>query len=82
MANITEEELRQLQQIKQNFNVVVEELGRIEFQKITLEERSSAARQYLADYREAEKEALASLTEKYGDISINLETGEITEAEK
>lgn len=79
MANITQEELQQLQQIKQKFGSVIEELGRIEFQKISLEERTAAAKSYLKEVSEEEKQALAVLTEKYGEVQLDLETGEITE---
>ena len=79
MANqkLTQEELQKIQQLQNQSQAIVNELGNIEVTRINLNLRHQAAEQALKDLRDAEQQLGKELQEKYGDGTINLETGEI-----
>jgi hypothetical protein len=75
---LTEEEKNTLKEIQSNTRALIAELGEIELIKIQLEERHLNAKNFLVDLGAKEKEFTQSISEKYGRININPETGEIT----
>ncbi len=78
MIKFTEEELATIRTLNDKNRAVTTELGEIELAKLQLEKRRKYAEEYLANLR-AEQEANGkALTEKYGNGSIDLETGEFT----
>ena len=79
MANqkLTQEELQKIQQLQNQSQAIVNELGNIEVTRINLNLRHQTAEQALKDLRDAEQQLGKELQEKYGDGTINLETGEI-----
>lgn len=84
MANIklTEEELSTLTNLQQRNNAIVSELGQIELVRMQVESRRQNAESYLNNLRESEDAFSKELTEKYGNGSIDLESGEFIPAEQ
>jgi len=72
---ITEEELKGLQELIQATNEAHSEIGRLEFAK-------SNVLKYLDGVMTKRTELTKGLEETYGEVSINITTGEITEVEK
>jgi ParB-like chromosome segregation protein Spo0J len=87
VKKLTEEELQQIKEMQSTYNKFVFELGSIEAQIQNLLSAKAAAEteknNILEDIKklgEREKELVITLQEKYGQGSINIETGEITSA--
>ena len=78
---LTEEEKTSLKEIQTNTQALIAELGEIELIKIQLEERHTNAKKFLTELGEKEKEYTQAVFEKYGKVSINPETGEVTTVE-
>lgn len=82
---LTAEEVQQIKEMQSQYNQFVFELGSIEVQLqnvgIALEAAETEKNNVLSDIKklgEREKELINVLKEKYGEGSINIETGEIT----
>ena len=69
---LTEEELQQVKDIKQQYASLALALGEIELQKFQLLNAQS-------QLYEKETKIAKQLTEKYGEGNINIETGEISQ---
>ena len=75
--NLTTEELKILREIQNETQQVIQELGEIELIRIQTENRYNQTKEYLQKLSEKEIEFSKSIQEKYGEVSLNLETGEI-----
>ena len=78
MAKLTDQELQEFQAYRQEASKIAVSLGEIHYQRTFLDlelEKLKAAVQANAS---AQQTYLKELGEKYGDGSINVETGEIT----
>lgn len=75
---LTKEELDNLRSLQQQFQIIQFELGEIEVIKIQMEERYESAKKLLKETQTKEQSFTNSLKEKYGDISLNVETGEFS----
>ena len=75
---LTEEEKNTLKEIQTNTQALITELGEIELVKLQLENRHETAKTFLNELRTKEQEFTQLVFEKYGKVSINPETGEIT----
>jgi hypothetical protein len=75
---LTTEESQTLKNIQTNTQSLIIELGEIELLKIQLDKRYQEAKTFLNDLTTQEKEFTQSLSETYGKINIDPETGEIT----
>lgn len=87
MVQLTQEELQAIQDLQVKYNQTVFDLGSIEAQVIAINQRlknlTNDKDGLVADLISIEKkenELIASYTEKYGQGSINPQTGEITPA--
>lgn len=78
---LTQEELQQIQALRQRSVQIVEELGQISLIEISLKERKANAERFLQESRNMEVELSKAIQEKYGVGNINLETGEFTSLE-
>jgi len=74
---LTQEELQQLQNIKQEIIAIASGLGELEYQKALIELDTNRLKSQIVIIKEREQVLLKSCGEKYGDGMINLETGEI-----
>jgi hypothetical protein len=81
MEKLTTEELQKLQNLQDKGQALINELGQIEVAKISLEIRREKAKQTLVELQQEEIDYGKQMSEKYGTISVNPETGEITKVE-
>jgi septal ring factor EnvC (AmiA/AmiB activator) len=75
---LTQEELTQLRNLRDQQNNILEGLGSIEYRITLLENNKASLKSQIAELEKANATLGAQLTEKYGNGSLNLETGEIT----
>jgi len=85
IKKLTEEEIKQIKEMQAKYNQFVFELGSIEVQlqnvnatKSAIETEKDNIVEDIKKLGEREKELIEALKEKYGEGSINIETGEIT----
>jgi len=81
MTKLTQEELDIIKALNEKSRAVTVELGEIELLKIQLIKRRKYAEQYLEDLRSEQESNGKILTEKYGDGTIDLESGEFKPVE-
>ena len=79
---LQEQELQQIQALQEKSQSLVLELGQIELIKLSLEERTQTAKQYLKQIKEEEKTLAEFLEEIYGKGSVDLEKGEFVPFEQ
>lgn len=79
---LTDQELQSLQTIQRENQALVQELGSIELSKRQISEREENVWKYRDQLIEKEQEFTKTLTENYGDGSVNLEDGTFTPAPK
>jgi|688.fasta_scaffold235726_2 hypothetical protein len=77
---LTEEELTKFAQIQAKNNAVVTQLGNLELTKLQVENRRVEILNFLSELREEENEFGKELSAKYGDGSIDLQSGEFIPA--
>ena len=77
---LTQEELQQIATLQEKNRAIVTEFGEIELIKLTLERRVENAKRFLADLREEETTFGKELSEKYGDGTVDLQSGEFVPA--
>lgn len=78
IKKLSQEELQQIQDIQGKNQALVSELGQIELIKLNLAERAEAAKQFLTELKQEEKELAQALEAAYGKGTINLDKGEFT----
>lgn len=76
MKKLEQQELNQLQELQKKSQNIIFELGQISFNEIILEKRKQDAKNILDDIQNEEKTLKEFLISKYGNVDINLETGE------
>lgn len=76
MKKLEQQELNQLQELQKKSQDILIELGQISFNEIILEKRKQDAKNILDDIQNEEKTLKEFLISKYGNVDINLETGE------
>lgn len=73
---VSEEILDKIKELQQKSNKVVRELGEIEVNKIILNNRKKAVEEFLREINVEQDAVLKEIKEKYGEINIDLSTGE------
>ena len=88
MSKLTQEEIQQIKELQTRYNQTILEIGAAEAQLIIFQENieklTEAKKGLVSDLKtieQKESELVKSLQEKYGQGSINIETGEITPAQ-
>jgi hypothetical protein len=76
VGKITDEELKQINQLKQEAMEVVYNLGELEYQKISLDLLIEEVKLKIRAHKAKESQLLLDLKNKYGNVNINIETGE------
>lgn len=76
MNQIEKIELEQLRKLQKKSQNIIYELGEISLNEILLEQRKQKIKNILQEIQDEEKTLKQFLISKYGDININLETGE------
>lgn len=79
MTKLTEDELKRLDLIKQDSLEVASILGELTYQKLHLENQIDEQKQRIAQIKKSESSLFTELREKYGNVTINIETGEINQ---
>ena len=79
---LTQEELQQIETVKQKSQAVVQELGQIELLKLNLKSRREGALAFLEELKQEEKALAEALEAAYGKGTIDLEKGEFTPLEE
>jgi hypothetical protein len=77
-TKLTEQELKQLQDFQSNSENLISQLGQLSFQKLQLERNENVLKQQHEELIKEEIQISTLLKEKYGDISIDIKTGDIT----
>jgi|APGre2960657423_1045063.scaffolds.fasta_scaffold157075_2 hypothetical protein len=81
MNKVTETELKRIAAIKKDALDVASALGELQYQKEIIELQMENQRQKIKDIRSQEDKLFVELKDNYGNISINIETGEYTVVE-
>lgn len=76
MGKITEEELKKISELKQETSQIIYSLGEIHYQKTNLDFLENQVKDKIKEIKSKELEFLNELKQKYGNVSINIETGE------
>ena len=76
MSKLEEKELKSLQENQGKINQVVSNFGAISIQKINLEKSKESLLSELKKIEDEQNDLKKELEEKYGKISVNLESGE------
>ena len=74
-VKFNEEELKQLQEIQNNYISVQNQFGQLKLAQINLDNREIELEENLKNIQKIEKKFLDSTTEKYGQGSLNSDTG-------
>ena len=77
-TKFTEEELTQVQNIQRSYANVQNQFGQLKLAQIRLDNDEIALEEALKSVQEEEKKFLDGITEKYGEGSLNPETGVFT----
>jgi hypothetical protein len=75
---LTKEEITSLRNLNEQQNNILAGLGSIEYRITLLENNKAALKAQISELEQANNALGAKLTEKYGNGTLNLETGEIT----
>jgi hypothetical protein len=75
---LTHEELQQINLIKNDALEVASSLGELQYQKITIELEQEELKAKIKRIKQKENEVFEEIRSKYGNVSINTETGEIS----
>ena len=78
MQKVTETELQKIALIKKDALEFASYLGELEYQKTILDFQAQDIKLKIKDLRAEESKMFEELRAKYGNININLETGEFT----
>jgi hypothetical protein len=85
MQRVTQEELKEIQQLREILITIISTIGELHLAKTLLtkeigqvEENIKNEEQKFYDFQEKERVIYNKLQEKYGTGNIDLETGEIT----
>jgi|694.fasta_scaffold06460_17 hypothetical protein len=81
-TKLSQEELQSIQQLQEKNRAIVIEFGEVELIKLNLERRVENAKKFLAELREEENTFGKELSDKYGDGTVDLSTGEFVPAPK
>jgi hypothetical protein len=76
-TKLQETELQELQDFQSQSEALIAQLGQIGFRKLQLEKDEQYLKQVFDQTLTAENELSKRLKEAYGDIQIDLKTGEI-----
>jgi len=75
---LTTEELKELQQLQNSINELTIELGSISIVEKQIEERKDTANSIYKVTMDLQKSFMRKIEDKYGNVSIDINTGELT----
>ena len=77
-VKFTEDELKKIQNIQQNYQNVQNQFGNLKLSQIRLDEQEIDLEKSLKNIQQEEQKFLEGITEKYGQGTLNPETGVFT----
>jgi predicted transcriptional regulator len=77
-TKLQETELQELQDFQSQSEALIAQLGQVGFKKLQIEKEEQYLKQVFDQILTAENELSKRLKETYGDVQIDLKTGEIT----
>jgi hypothetical protein len=77
IKKVTEQELQQLQSIRNESDRLIIELGKINYEKIILQSQEENIKDSIIILQQKELEFSNELIEKYGKIKVDIESGDI-----
>ena len=80
-VKFTEEELKNVQEIQQTYANIQNQFGQLKLAQIRLDEQEVDLEEALKNIQSEEKKFLDGITDKYGQGTLNPETGVFTPAE-
>ena len=80
-VKFTEEELKQVQNIQRSYMAVQTQFGQLKMSQIKLDEQEVDLEEALKSIQSEEKKFLDGITDKYGQGTLNPETGVFTPTE-
>ena len=78
MAKITDDELQIIKLIKQDALEIASALGELSYQKLSIELEIEERKREIEKLKKREAVMLEDLKSKYGNASINIDSGEIS----
>jgi hypothetical protein len=78
MGKITDEELKRLETVKNKVLEVASILGELNYQKIVIDDQIDQQKDSIRRIKKEESDLFEELKSKYGNISINIQTGEFS----
>jgi len=78
MGKLTDTELQRIQLIKKDALEVASTLGELSYQKLTIELLIEEEKKKIKAIKVEEEKVLSELKDKYGNVSINIETGDFS----
>lgn len=81
VTKLTQEEFERLTSLNQDFMNITMDLGALEVQSMAIEDRKKSLKEIHGKKLIESQEFTSSLREKYGDININVNSGEFVKAE-
>jgi hypothetical protein len=78
MGKLTDTELQRIQLIKKDALEVASTLGELSYQKLTIELLIEEEKKKIKTIKVEEEKVLSELKDKYGNVSINIETGDFS----
>jgi len=76
MAKITEDELKRIELIKKDSLEIASTLGELQYQKISIDLFIEEQKERIKDLKKEEVKLFQELRDKYGNVNINIESGE------
>jgi hypothetical protein len=76
MTKLTENELERIHQVRKDSLEIASALGELQYQKTVLELLMEDQKEKIKDLKKSERLLFEELKDKYGNVNINIETGE------
>jgi orotidine-5'-phosphate decarboxylase len=77
-TKLEEQELKDLIDFQEKSETLISRLGQLQFRKLQIEKEEDYLKQQYEQIVASEIEISSKLKEKYGDINIDIKTGDIT----
>jgi coproporphyrinogen III oxidase-like Fe-S oxidoreductase len=76
MQKLTDTELQRIQFIKKDALEIASTLGELQYQKVSIDLLIEEEKQKIKELKKSETQLFEELRQKYGNVNINIETGE------
>jgi hypothetical protein len=78
VKKVTAEELEELKALRDESDRFVINLGQIQYQRLLLDAQEGQLKEALLKLKGAEKQVTDKLIDKYGNVTVDIETGTIS----